>query len=96
MVHVQTLEKYAAQTGGRGRAGGQKYVSTLSKRCPSTIQALSKQVHFLSKLGNGACPNLCVYADLEVREIRPSALFIILKAKRTEKHTPICERTQVF
>ena len=59
-------------------------VQPLSKRCPSTIQALSKQVHLLSKLGSGACPNLCVYAVLEVREVRPSSHFIILKAMRAE------------
>ena len=65
--------------------GGSLEQQPLSKHCPSAIQALSKQIQFQSKLGNCACPNLCVYADLGFPEVRPSAFFIILKSEEDGK-----------
>ena len=56
----------------------------LSKRSPSTIQAHSKQVHFISKPRYAACLPCSVFHVSHYRRVRPSTPYIIL-IKRTHK-----------
>ena len=59
------------------------HVQALSKQCPSTIQAASKQGRFASKLCLGHMPELCVYNEVGVLQLRPSTPYIILKRENS-------------
>ena len=63
-----------------------KHVRALSKQCPSTIQAVSKQGRFASKLGAGHIPELCVYNGIGASQLRPSTPSIILKRENSYRN----------
>ena len=67
----------------RPRGNKKNHVQALSKQCPSTIQAASKQGRFASKLCLGHMPELCVYNEIGVLQLRPSTPYIILKRENS-------------
>ena len=64
----------------RSTSGGMLFVGDhLVKHWASTGQALGKHIHFMGKLGFGACLSPCVFHILRVSISRPSTPYIILK-----------------
>ena len=102
-VHCSGLGGAPGPGAGRGRHGWfwgcfvsrrrctprttKNHVQALSKQCPSTIQAVSKQGRFASKLCLGHMPELCVCSEIGVLQLRPSTPYIILKRESTKKRS---------
>ena len=63
-------------------------MKTLSKHCPSTIQATSKRVHFASKLCHAHVLLYCVFHKIDVSRLRPSTPYIILIRGTYWKNAP--------